>query len=58
MSDDMKLLKQLLEDRLKEESDGAIESEAQNGIVGGLMIALYLIDHLHDMEDLRDDKNE
>lgn len=54
----MKLLKQLLEDRLKEESDGAIESEAQNGIVGGLMIALYLIDHLHDMEDLRDDKNE
>ncbi|ORN02469.1 hypothetical protein FAM21834_02135 [Lentilactobacillus parabuchneri] len=58
MSDDMKLLKQLLEDRLKEESDGVIEREAQNGIAGGLMIALYLIDHLHDMEDLRDDKNE
>ena len=50
MSDDMKLLKSRLEKRLKEESGGTIDHEAMNGIAGGIMIALYEIDHLHEPE--------
>lgn len=53
MTDDMKLLKSRLEKRLKEaaaENGGIIDHEAMNGIPGGLMIALYELDHLHDPE--------
>lgn len=53
MTDDMKLLKSRLEKRLKEaaaENGGTIDHEAMNGIPGGLMIALYELDHLHDPE--------
>ncbi|ORM91122.1 hypothetical protein [Lentilactobacillus parabuchneri] len=50
MSDDMKLLKSRLEKRLKEESGGTIDHEAMEGTAGGLMIALYELDHLHDPE--------
>lgn len=49
MSDDMKLLRKRLEHRLKEEAhDGVIDHEAMNGIAGGIMVALYEIDHLHE----------
>jgi hypothetical protein len=49
MSDDMKLLKSRLEKRLRE---AAAENggESMNSISGGLMIALYELDHLHDPE--------
>lgn len=53
MSDGMKLLKSRLEKRLKEaasENGGFIDHEAMNGIAGGIMIALYELDHLHDPE--------
>lgn len=53
MNDDIKLLKSRLEKRLKEaaaENGGAIDHEAMNGNAGGLMIALYEIDHLHEPE--------
>ncbi|MDM7515516.1 hypothetical protein QUF07_02200 [Lentilactobacillus sp. TOM.63] len=53
MNDDMKLLKSRLEKRLKEaaaENGGFIDHEAMNGIAGGIMIALYEIDHLHEPE--------
>ncbi|WP_260164856.1 hypothetical protein [Lentilactobacillus buchneri] len=47
MSDDMKLLKDRLEHRLREE---AAEHGGFNSTAGGLMIALYEIDHLHEPE--------
>ena len=53
MSDDMKLLKSRLEKRLKEaatENGCSIGHEAMEGTAGGLMIALYELDHLHDPE--------
>lgn len=53
MRDDMKLLRKRLEHRLKEETaehGGVIDHEAMNGIAGGIMIALYEIDHLHEPE--------
>ena len=53
MSGDMKLLKSRLEERLREaaaENGGSIDHEAMNGIAGGIMIALYEIDHLHEPE--------
>ena len=53
MSDDLKLLKSRLEKRLKEavdENGGVIDHEATEGTAGGLMIALYEIDHLHEPE--------
>ena len=53
MNDDMKLLKSRLEERLREAADengGFIDHEAMNGTAGGLMIALYEIDHLHEPE--------
>ena len=53
MSDDMKLLKSRLEKRLKEAADenvGSIDHKATEGTAGGLMIALYELDHLHDPE--------
>ena len=53
MSDDMKLLKSRLEKRLKEaaaENGGSVGHEAMEGTAGGLMIALYELDHLHDPE--------
>ena len=53
MNDDMKLLKSRLEERLREaaaENGGVIDHEAMNGIAGGIMIALYEIDHLHEPE--------
>ena len=53
MNDDMKLLKSRLEERLREaaaENGGFIDHEAENGIAGGIMIALYEIDHLHEPE--------
>ena len=53
MSDDIKLLKSRLEKRLKEavaENGGFVDHEAMNSTAGGLMIALYEIDHLHEPE--------
>lgn len=50
MNDDMKLLKSRLEKRLKEETGGVIGHEAMNGNAGGIMIALYELDHLHEPE--------
>ena len=53
MNDDMKLLKSRLEKRLKEEADengGLIDHKATEGTAGGIMIALYEIDHLHEPE--------
>ena len=58
MSDDMKLLKSRLEKRLKEaaaENGGVIDHEAMEGTAGGIMIALYEIDHLHEPELWIDD---
>lgn len=49
----MKLLRSRLEKRLKEavdENGGTIDHEAMEGKAGGLMIALYEIDHLHEPE--------
>lgn len=48
----MKLLKSRLEKRLREAADngGFIDHEAMEGTAGGLMIALYEIDHLHEPE--------
>ena len=48
MSDDMKLLKSRLEKRLKEATDE--NGGSMNSTAGGLMIALYELDHLHDPE--------
>ena len=53
MNDDMKLLRSRLEKRLKEavdENGGTIDHEAMNSTAGGLMIALYELDHLHEPE--------
>ena len=53
MIDDMKLLKSRLEKRLKEaatENGGLIDHKATEGTAGGLMIALYELDHLHEPE--------
>ena len=53
MSDDLKLLKSRLEKRLREaaaENGGVIDHEAMEGTAGGLMIALYELDHLHEPE--------
>ena len=53
MNDDMKLLKSRLEKRLKEaaaENGDFIDHEAMEGTAGGIMIALYELDHLHDPE--------
>ena len=49
----MKLLKSRLEKRLREavaENGGFVDHEAMEGTAGGLMIALYEIDHLHEPE--------
>ena len=53
MNDDMKLLKSRLEKRLKEavaENGGSVDHEALEGTAGGIMIALYELDHLNDPE--------
>ena len=53
MNNDIKLLKSRLEKRLKEaaaENGGSIDHKALEGNAGGLMIALYEIDHLHEPE--------
>ena len=44
----MKLLKSRLEKRLREAA--AENGEAMNSTAGGLMITLYELDHLHDLE--------
>lgn len=50
MNDDMKLLKSRLEERLREAAAENGGHEAMNSTAGGLMIALYELDHLHDPE--------
>lgn len=46
MNDDMKLLKQILDKRLKEE----VAKNVGDGVAAGIMLALYEIDHLHEPE--------
>ncbi|MBW0223477.1 hypothetical protein KVB92_09695 [Lentilactobacillus parabuchneri] len=50
MNDDMKLLKSRLEKRLREAAAENGGHESMESTAGGLMIALYEIDHLHEPE--------